>query len=254
MNRFEGRTVLITGGGSGIGAAAGRMFLGEGALVVLADVDGSAAERIAADLNAPDRVMAVAVDVSDRDRVDLWIAGAMAQFGKLDVLVNCAGIRGGNASGLELAAEDWKAILDINLGGTFNACQAFARAVAATSKPASIVNLSSTASLWSRPNRAAYGTSKHGVSGLTKQLAMDFGPVGIRINAVAPGTIRTPMTAAYFEIPDREAEISRAYPLGRIGEPEEVASVILFLASDEASFITGAILPIDGGYSAGKTW
>lgn len=254
MNRFEGRTVLITGGGSGIGAVTAGKFLEEGASIVLADIDRSKAESVVAEMNASDKVIVIETDVTDRGRVDALIAEAVTRFGNLDVLVNCAGIRGDNTSALEINAADWQRIMDINLGGTFNVCQAFARSAVASGKPVSIINLSSTVSLWARPNRPAYGTSKHAVSGLTKQLAMDLGPLGIRINAVAPGVIRSPMTSAYFKDPERETEIARSYPLGRVGEPEDVASVILFLASDEASFITGAIVPIDGGYSAGKTW
>jgi len=185
--------------------------------------------------------------------VEDTIAAACAQFGKLDVLVNSAGIQK-IVPALELDGESWDRIIAVNLGGTFHVSQSFARVAQAAGRPAAIVNLASTSSILATLNRTAYVSSKHGVSGLTKQLAMELGKFGIRVNAVAPGVVRTPMTEKYFGAPETMQRIAIAYPLGRPGLPEEVAAAILFLSSDEASFITGVTLPVDGGYSAGKGW
>lgn len=146
----------------------------------------------------------------------------------------------------------WRKVLDVNLSGTFYCCQAFARLEGGRDR--AIVNVSSTASILASRDRTAYAASKHGVSGLTRQLAFEFGPRGIRVNAVAPGVVRTPLTESYFSKPDWVERMAKAYPLGRVAEPEEVASVIAFLASGAASFVTGAIIPVDGGYTTGKSW
>jgi len=181
------------------------------------------------------------------------IAEAADRFGGLDILVNCAGVRG-VGSVMEVDAEQWRRVHAVNLEGTLYPSQSFAKLASKIGKPGAIVNISSMAGIMGIPNRASYVSSKHAIVGLTREMAMEAGPLGIRVNAVAPGMIRTPMTEVMFTDPEGERRISAVHPVGRAGRPEEVAAVILFLASDAASFVTGVILPVDGGYSAGKGW
>lgn len=253
MGRFSNRVGVVTGGGSGIGEAVIRGLFSEGASVVVLDANDAAAKRVAESLGDDKRAYAAVVDVTDRARMDEVMAGAFKRFGRLDVLVTCAGIRG-VGSVMDVDAEQWRRVHAVNLEGTLNAVQCFAKRVKEAGKPASIVNLSSMAGIMGVPNRASYVSSKHAVSGMTREMAMEAGSLGIRVNAVAPGMIRTPMTEVMFGDEEGARRIRAVHPIGREGRPEEVAAAILFLASDDASFITGAILPVDGGYSAGKGW
>jgi meso-butanediol dehydrogenase/(S,S)-butanediol dehydrogenase/diacetyl reductase len=253
MNRFSGRTAIVTGGGSGIGEATVHALFTEGASVVVVDANEAAATRIAERLGDERRAYAVPADITDRASVDALMSEAAKKFGRLDILVNSAGIRG-VASVLDVELEQWKRVHAVNLEGTLNASQSFARIVRQAGNPAAIVNISSTAGIMGIPNRASYVSSKHAIVGLTREMAMEVGELGIRVNAVAPGMIRTPMTEVMFQDPEGERRIRAVHPIGRAGRPEEVAAAILFLASDAASFVTGAILPVDGGYSAGRGW
>lgn len=252
MGIFTGRLALITGGASGIGAACARLVAERGGRVMVGDLDRAAAEALVAALPAGVH-SAVGLDVTDA-------ADVQALFGKLadrsmvpDILINSAGIRE-IESPLDLTTAEWNRVLSVNLSGSFHCCQAFARALRDRGQGGAIVNLASTPSILASPNRAAYVSSKHGVVGLTKQLAFDLGPLGIRVNAVAPGVVRTPLTESYFHDPTRVEQLKAAYPLGRAAEAEDVAEVALFLASDAARFVTGAVVPVDGGYTAGKRW
>ena len=250
MNRFEGRTILVTGAGSGIGAACVRRLYNEGASVMAGDVRDQDLRKVVAELGAGERVQALPVDITSRDQVAAFVGGAVQRFGKLHGLVNCAGVRGVGTV-LDFEPEAWRQVLSINLDGTFNMCQAFARAVKEAGTPAAIVNVTSAAGLRGVPNRLAYVASKFGASGLTYAMALELAPFGIRVNAVAPGMIRTPMTSPMFQDPENVKRIRAAHPIGREGEPEEIASAIAFLLSDDASYVVGAVLPVDGGVITG---
>jgi NAD(P)-dependent dehydrogenase (short-subunit alcohol dehydrogenase family) len=250
MNRFEDKTILVTGAGSGIGAACVRRLFAEGAAIAAADVRKAEVDKVVSEFGDSERIFGVGVDVADRDQVAAFVAEAVRRFGKLHGLVNSAGIRGvGNI--LDTDPEVWRQVLSVNLGGTFNMCQAFARAASEAKTPAAIVNLSSAAGIRGVPNRLPYAASKYGVVGLTQTMALELGPLGIRVNAVVPGMIRTPMTAVMFEDPENVQRIRAAHPIGREGQPEEIAAAIAFLLSEDASFITGVALPVDGGSTAG---
>jgi NAD(P)-dependent dehydrogenase (short-subunit alcohol dehydrogenase family) len=239
---LAGRTAVVTGGSSGIGREVALLFAREGASVALLDVAVEAGEALAAELG--DRGSFVRCDVSSRDDVDR----AFAELAPPDVLVNCAGIRE-IVGPLELEADDWARVIGVNLSGTFYCSQAAARLMAGRGG-GSIVNIASGAGLVAAPNRPAYTTSKTGVIGLTRSFAADLGRHRIRVNAVCPGLIRTPLTEQYFADEEWAASLDESLPLGGPGLPEHVAQAVLFLASPMSAYVTGIALPVDGGFLA----
>ena len=250
--RFENKGVLITGGGSGIGRASAIDFAKEGGIVGVADIDADTAGRtVEAIENAGGRAHAFTLDTTDPAAVTACMEKAAETMGRLDILVNSAGVRE-IESVLELPYEEWCRVINVNLTGVFLCSQAFLRHITDAGKAGVVVNLASTLGVTAAPNRAAYTASKHAVVGLTKEMALEFGETGIRVNAVGPGVTRTSLTERYFQEAEMAETVRSLHAMKRWGEAEEIAKAILFLASDDASFITGETLLVDGGWLAGK--
>ena len=237
-----GRVCLVTGGAQGIGEACARRFAREGALVVIADIDDPRGTALAAELKA----LYVHCDVGDKAQVDALVAAALGAHGRIDVLVNNAGIFKA-ADFLEVSEADFDAVLRVNLKGSFLVGQAVARAMARVGR-GSIVNMSSVNGVLAIPTIASYNVSKGGINQLTRVMALALADKGIRVNAVAPGTIATELAAkAVLTSDEARQKIMSRTPMGRLGEPSEIADVVAWLASDAASYITGEIVTVDGG-------
>lgn len=249
MKRFEGRSVVVTGAASGIGAACVRRLFTEGATVVALDVSPQGLDRLLSEFDGDTRLEGVVLDVCDRDRAISFMAEARRRLGSINGLINCAGIRG-VANIADVDPQTWKQVMAVNLEGTVNMCQAYVLAVKDDQGPRAIVNTSSGAGLLGVANRLPYVASKFGVSGITRSMSPELGPFGIRVNAVAAGMTRTPLTAYMLQDAASVERIVAAHPIGRIGEPEEIAAVMVFLLTDDASFMTGAVVPVDGGQTA----
>ncbi|MFY0614127.1 MAG: glucose 1-dehydrogenase [Hyphomicrobiaceae bacterium] len=250
--RFQDQVVVITGGGSGIGRESALEFAGEGAVVAVSDIDLATAEGTAEEIKKRGgEASAFALDTTDPAAVTTFFETAEKRYGRLDVLINSAGIREISPV-TELSHEEWSRVIDVNITGVFLCAQAFIRRLMAAGKPGAIVNLASTLGVTAAPNRAAYTASKHAVVGLTKELGLEFGETGIRVNAVGPGVTRTSLTERYFQDAEMAETIKSIHAMHRWGEAREIARAILFLASDDASFITGTTLMVDGGWTAGK--
>lgn len=240
---MEGKVAVVTGAASGMGRATALRFASKGARVVAADVNEAGLAEMAA--TAGGEFLRVTADVSDREQVDALVQRTVDRFGGVDVMVANAGI-GHGKSFLDTTEEDFDRVLAVNLKGVLFCGQAAARAMVAARRGGAIVNVASTYAEVTAPERAAYSASKGGVRMLTKSMAVDLGPHGIRVNAVAPGWIRTGMNP--LDDPGRVADLEAAIPLGRIGTPDDVAGVIEFLASDAAAYVSGAMLFVDGAW------
>jgi 3-oxoacyl-[acyl-carrier protein] reductase len=244
---LAGRVALVTGAGSGIGEATARRFAAEGAVVVVNDVDGDRARAVATAIGKDGgKGAAVEANVTRRDEVERMVAGIVAEHGRLDVLINNAGINR-DAMSYKMTEEQWDQVLTVNLKGTFLCAQAALPRMRERGW-GRVVNTSSIGSL-GNVGQANYSASKAGVIGLTKTLALEYAKYGVTVNCVAPGAVMTPMLAG---VPDQIREkIPAGIPVGRIAEPREIAAVHAFLASDEAAFITGQVIFVDGGMSVG---
>lgn len=250
--RLAEKSAVVTGAAFGIGRATAARFAREGARLIVTDVQGEPLRALADELrSAGTQVETVVGDVSVESDARQMIAAATERYGRLDVLVANAGIIPlGDV--LEMTVADWDEVMAVDGRGMFLTCK-FAIEAMLTTGGGAIVCLSSISGLAGQKRQAAYGPAKFVATGLTQHLAVEWAEQGIRVNAVAPGTIRTERVLRLPEEPGGSeylAEIERMHPMGRIGEPDEVASAIVFLASDDASFITGAVLPVDGGYLA----
>jgi NAD(P)-dependent dehydrogenase (short-subunit alcohol dehydrogenase family) len=234
---------IVTGAGSGMGRATAIRLAGDGYGVVVAEIDAARAAGVAAQIG--EAAIPFAVDISEAAGVEALLAATLEHFGRLDAMVANAGIPEG-APFLDLDESTWNRVLDVNLKGVFLCGQAAARAMVAAGRPGAIVNVASTYAEVTERGASAYSASKGGVRMLTKSMALELGPHGIRVNAVGPGWIRTGMNP--LDDPAQLAELEPTIPLGRVGLPEDVADVIAFLASDDARYISGQTLFVDGGW------
>jgi 3-oxoacyl-[acyl-carrier protein] reductase len=247
--RFEGKKALITGGSRGIGRACVTQLAAEGAEVAFVyQSNREAADKLIASLqDCPGKARAVCADVRDLQRAHAVVDALLEEWGGLDILVNSAGIVRDGLLGA-MTAEQWRDVIETNLGGTYNYCHAVTQPML-MQRRGSIVNLSSTAAEFAARGQVNYAASKGGIDSLTRALAKELAPRKVRVNAVAPGMIATDMSEAVRGIAGDK--IKDVIPMKRIGNPEEIAHVVAFLASDEASYVTGQIIRVDGGLSLG---
>ncbi|MFE2736309.1 glucose 1-dehydrogenase [Streptomyces sp. NPDC059349] len=247
---FEQQVALVTGAASGMGLATARAFAEAGAAVVLADIDEKAVQRAAVELTAAGhRATGVVCDVTDEEQAAAMVDRAVTTYGRLDMAFNNAGIQVPPSDAADETAENFDRVNAVNLRGVWAAQKHELRQMRQQGSGA-IVNCSSLGGLVGLPERAAYHASKHGVIGLTKSAAVEYAPKGIRINAVCPGVIDTPMVADMLEgQAEAMAEIMKQQPIGRLGRAEEIAAAVLWLCSPAASLVVGVALPVDGGYT-----
>ena len=234
---------IVTGAGSGMGRATAIRLARDGYAVVVAEIDGARATGVAAEIG--DAAFAFAVDISDPDAVEALVSATLERFGRLDAMVANAGVPHG-APFLDLDGPTWERVLAVNLKGVFLCCQSAAKAMVAAGTPGAIVTVASTYAEVTAEEASAYSASKGGVRMLTKSMAFELGPHGIRVNAVGPGWIRTGMNP--LDDPAQLARLEPTIPLRRVGLPEDVADVIAFLLSEDARYVSGQTLFVDGGW------
>jgi NAD(P)-dependent dehydrogenase (short-subunit alcohol dehydrogenase family) len=248
--RFTGQVLFVTGAGSGIGAAVARGFAAQGGRVALADLDAGRADAVARDLGD---ALALGCDVADAASVDEAVARAAAHFGRIDAVLNSAGhVVLGTIE--ETAPEDWARLLAVHVNGTYNVCRATLPHLRAAGGGA-IVNMASIAALVGRPRNAAYAAAKGAILALSRQMAIDLAPEGIRVNSVAPGPVRTAMTEGFaaargMDWATGSQAMAAGIPMGRVGTADEAAAPVLFLLSRDAAYLTGTNIVPDGGLTA----
>ena len=247
--RFKGKTAIVTGGSRGIGRACVARLTTEGAKVALVyHSNRDAAEELVAELkDAPGEIQAFQADVRDAERASELVDQLFNEWERIDVLVNSAGIVKDGLMGA-MTQEQWQSVVETNLGGTYNYCHAVTQPMM-MQRSGSIVNISSTAAEFASRGQVNYAASKGGINGLTRALAKELAPRKVRVNAVSPGMIETDMSQVVRGIAGDQ--IKGVIPMKRIGQPEEIGSVVAFLASDDASYLTGQVLRVDGGLSLG---
>jgi 2,5-dichloro-2,5-cyclohexadiene-1,4-diol dehydrogenase 1 len=246
---LHGRVIIVTGGGAGLGFAAARLMALRGAMLVIADVDterGEKAVRSLCELGAP--AAFIRTDVAVEEDAKAMVEFAVARFGGLHGAFNNAGVAGPVAPLADLRVEEWRRTLDVNLNGVF-LCLKYELAHMQAHGGGSIVNTSSAAGAVGVTHAAAYVSSKHGVVGLTRVAALDYAQQGVRVNAVLPGSFKSPMLERVFQNAEIRARVEGSHPIGRVGEADEIAESIAWLLSDASSFMTGACISHDGGYT-----
>lgn len=255
MSRLEGKVAVVTGAASGIGAACARRFAEEGARVAGTDIQLEGLADWKAAKAASETFFEGGIDIRDEAQVAGFVAAARERFGRIDVLLNAAGVAGGGAVH-QVELEDWQRVIDINLTGSFLVAKHVLPAML-EQESGSIIHVASVEGLEGNEGGSSYNASKGGVVVLTRNMAMDYGRKGIRVNAICPGFIDTPLLQSVMDMPgmqEHRAKVAYQHQLGRLGKPEEIAGAAFFLASDDSSFVTGQALCVDGGYTAGKRY
>ncbi len=249
-NCLKGKNAIITGGRRGIGKAIALALAGAGADLAICDIvvdDGNLNKTAEQIKQLGSQCLALQADISRRADVETMVRAAVDAFGAIDILVNCAGVWIPGQTLIECSEDDWDRVINTNLKGCYLCCQSVGK-VMATQKSGSIVNISSQVGLTPGAGEGAYPVSKAGIIMLTRQLALELARFSIRVNALAPGIVKTDFNAPFWKDPEKEKEASAMVPLNRLAEPEDVAEAALFLASDSSGYITGEVLAINGGW------
>ena len=250
MSEFDGNVTIVTGAGSGIGRATAELFAERGARVIVSDIDeDGGAETVRRIEEAGGEATFIRADVSSPEECRALVDGAVERFGRLDIACNNAGIGGAQAPTGEYEIDDWKQIIDINLSGQFY-CMRYEIPAMLENGGGAIVNVASILGQVGFAGAPGYVAAKHGLVGLTKNAALEYSSSGVRVNAVGPAFISTPMISDLEEDQETEEMLVSRHPIGRLGKPAEVAELIVFLASERASFVTGSYHAVDGGYLA----
>jgi 2,5-dichloro-2,5-cyclohexadiene-1,4-diol dehydrogenase 1 len=247
---LTGKSLIITGGGSGMGKEAALLTASRGALVTVVDLaEANGRATVQTIVDAGGTAQFVRADVTNEADAAAMVDAAVTTYGGLHGAFNNAGIIGAPGKITEFSLADWNKVITVNLTGVFVSMQAELRYLE-TQGAGSIVNTASTAGLIAYPNLPAYVASKHGVVGLTKQVAVDYAKTGIRVNAILPGSVETPLAAESFADPEVKAKVEAAQPIGRLGQPQEIAEMAAWLLSDASSFVVGGLFTVDGGVTA----
>lgn len=243
--KLQNKIAIVTGASSGIGLAIAKLYLQEGATVIFSDINDSGAKVIE---RLGDKVSFIKCDVSKSEEVNQLVGTVVEKYGKLDIMVNNAGI-GALGDALNCTDADWARVIAVNLSGVFYGVRAAANAMKATNTEGSIINMTSILGIVGLQGTIAYSSAKGGVSNMTRAAAQDLALLGIRVNAIAPAFIKTNMTKDVLQDEGFNAMVKANTPLGYAGEPEDIAYSALYLASDESKYVTGIILPVDGGWT-----
>lgn len=251
MSNLKNKNIIVTGASGGIGNSIVKRLNGNGANILASGTKIEKLEKLKSEFN---NIKILKFDISQTNKIEEFLEQASNELGgNLDCIVNNAGITQDNLA-IRMSLEEWRKVIDINVTGVFITAQTFAKHCIEKKVKGNIVITSSTLSVTAAPNRCAYTASKHATAGITKQLAIDLAKYDIRVNAVGPGVIRTPLTERYFQDEEASQKVKNLHAMKRWGEPNEISSAVLYLASDEASFCTGTNLIVDGGWTAGKDW